>query len=96
MQCNFQVGQKVVCVDDGIDYLGKATNLSVGKVYTVEAIVPAPMGVGLVVSGAYSWHHTKAYRSDRFRPVVERGTDAGMSILRELLNKADQPVREDA
>lgn len=31
-----------------------------------------------------------------FRPVVERGTDAGMSILRSLLNKADQPAREDA
>lgn len=94
--CNFRVGQKVVYVDDGIDYLGESTNLSVGRVYTVEAIVPAPMVVGLVVSGAYSWHHTKAYRSDRFRPVVERGTEKGMTILRNLLNKTGKPVKVDA
>lgn len=31
-----------------------------------------------------------------FRPVVERGTDLGMSILRNLLNKTGKPVKVGA
>ena len=75
MECPFQVGDKVVCVYDGIDYLGKETTLKKGSVYLVKRVVPCGDNIGRVVSGASSWHVTGAYAAWRFRPVASRSTD---------------------
>ena len=80
----FRVGQKVVCVDVAIDYLGRPTKLRENAIYTIGRIVSDYGMIGLVVEGAHSWHETGAYRSSRFRPVVERKTD--ISIFTRMLN----------
>ncbi len=91
MECNFHVGQKVVCVDDAKDYTGSETKLRNGVIYEVEAVVEHLGFTGLVVAGAYSWHPTRAYRSSRFRPVVERKTD--ISGFKAMLNPSKSKVQ---
>lgn len=89
MTCNFRVGQKVVCVNAvGSD------SLRLGDVYTIESVFWNGIGVTLVEAQPNKGH--VGFRSDRFRPVIERGTDLGMSILRSLLNKTGKPVEVDA
>lgn len=41
---------------------------------------------------AHGYKFEPGFSAWRFRPVVERGTDLGMSILRDLLNKTGKPV----
>ncbi|WPE22463.1 hypothetical protein [Shinella zoogloeoides] len=90
---SFRVGMKVVCIDNhewdhklalGAVYEVSAVGWELGEIYIGLVETPASGG-GLL--------HWRAYR---FRPVVEPGTEKGMSILRELLNTQDQPVRADA
>ena len=109
MKCNFQVGQKVVLVRgfgekdtararrDGVTL--PVTNV----VYTIRQVVPPELHgterfslrFNEIVQGPY-WADgiEPAFIADMFRPVIERGTEKGMSILRELLNKTDKPVEE--
>lgn len=100
MQCNFRVGQKVVCIkgeDNAENWCPKT-----GGVYSVRSVF---------VWGDKPFIRLEEYSSEvrcrgpwgeggwdatRFRPLVERGTEKGMSILRELLNKTDKPVEVDA
>lgn len=100
MECSFRVGQRVVCVKgewhpdnwcpktDEI-YTVRSVFIWAGKPYIrleedrSESRCSGPWGEG-------------GWDALRFRPVVERGTDKGMSILRELLNKTDKPARVDA
>ena len=110
MQCNFQVGQKVVCVDaefwdeqlpQGTQLVGDLDGLQLGAVYTVRGVMMSPTWlIPLVlleeierppsfIAGRY---FESGFDPKRFRPIVSRGTDRGMSILRELLNKTDKPV----
>jgi hypothetical protein len=99
---NFRVGQKVVCVVDAMS----SGVLQVGRVYTVERIVPPTLtlsfdGVGvrpgLVLCEVENpFPEGIGFNAHRFRPAVDRGTQKGMSILRELLNKQPQTVREEA
>lgn len=90
---NFRVGQKVVCIDND----EWSHRLSLKAVYEVSAVgwEFGELYIGLVETPTDDGRPLH-WRACRFRPVVERGTDAGMSILRSLLNKADQPAREDA
>lgn len=108
---NFHVGQKVVCVHDewvgsGIQTrLGILCPLQKGEVYTVSE-VGLTDGIGL--SGVRATKPgirvkevpnpipSKMWDAGRFRPVVERGTEKGMSILREILTKTGKPVEEAA
>lgn len=106
MQCNFQVGQKVVCVEHPCDLECHSEDISVpqyGAIYTVRQVLMEEGDVWLLLneirnkpdvfidgSGEPCFHH------EVFRPVVERGTEKGMSILRGLLNKRNQTVRVDA
>ncbi len=120
MQCNFQVGQKVITIKSDLsDYEKQAHEAArragisfpqYGVVYTVRAVYTARRADGSEIAAIRLAEirnnlHTKfasgevgeiGFYASCFRPVVERGTDAGMSILREILNKTDQPVREDA
>lgn len=111
MQCNFQVGQKVVCVSvdggppDGYHVLQRVILPEVGKVYTVREIMVGKVGNAPCVT----LHEIPAqsvevlvgrslrvgniiFHASIFRPVVEPGTETGMSILRELLNTQDKPL----
>jgi hypothetical protein len=106
MTCNFQVGQKVVCVEHACDLDSPSDGLSVpqyGVIYTVRQVLMEEGEVWLLLdeirnepdvfidgSGEPCFHH------EGFRPVVERGTETGMSILRNLLNKTGKPVEVDA
>jgi hypothetical protein len=114
MKCNFQVGQKVVCVDAkpwddevpaDIDLIGDMDGLQEGAIYTIRGIMMSPTWlIPLVLleeidrplSFVYGRSFESGFDPDRFRPVVERGTEKGMSILRNLLNKTDKPVEVDA
>ena len=79
---NFRVGQKVVCVDAG----GWVQRLSNGKTYTVTAIGEAfnRNWVGLYETPG---KHDLQWESRRFRPLIEKSTDTGMAILREILDR---------
>lgn len=104
MECPFVVGQKVVCVNDeevpvaaipGAIFLFFGLNgLTRGCVYTVREVYQAEYSlVPLVkVREIYRPDADDGYSALRFRPLVERGTETGMSILRDLLNKTDKPV----
>lgn len=95
---NFRVGQKVVCINSS-----RCDRLTDGLIYTVSKVWNWPSfshldgetvmsGINLVEVEA----EHDAFDARRFRPVVEPGTETGMSILRELLNTQDKPVEVDA
>lgn len=115
MQCNFQVGQKVVCVKTGRDepkglrVIEAYIKPVVGKIYTVREVVVGEIKSTVCilleeipdqrVSFTFNGEINRGnilFEASGFRPIVERGTEKGMSILRNLLNKQNQPVREDA
>ncbi|MCD1266924.1 hypothetical protein B5M44_21910 [Shinella sumterensis] len=114
MRCNFQVGQKVVCISaahnaEAHEAWSRSRGFDVrypvvGTTYTIREVFLHESGVIALrfrelVNPALPYANKVselAMDARHFRPVAERGTDAGMSILRELLNKTDQPVREDA
>lgn len=104
MTCNFQVGQKVVCVDDtfkdGYERLVKTPVK--GQVYTIRQLFKFKACTGSVativlleeiVNPVQQWDAgvmEAGFVPRRFRPVVQRKTD--ISIFKSLLN----PVRERA
>lgn len=109
MDCHFQVGQKVVlAVPYGETaqfeaFLNGDTLPVPNVVYTIKEIewVAADEIVFIrlnEISNPIPDHMEReaAFNAARFRPIVERGTETGMSILRDLLNKQSQTVREDA
>jgi len=83
---NFRVGQKIVCVDNSVDYgctwqPGECPQI--GEVYTVERIgfyfSPSVQLVELPrTCPVHKW-----FRQSRFRPIVERKTD--ISIFTKML-----------
>lgn len=108
MTCNFRVGQKVVCVNDenlpylalrGPDFFIQGLHgLTRGAVYTVREVYSAPYCATHLVKLEEITRPAAddGYSVARFRPVVEPGTEKGMSILRNILNKTDKPVEVDA
>lgn len=78
----FRVGQRVECVDDSPDYLGRPLVVSKGSKYTIADVFDlfGETGVTLleVDPGA-----APGWRASRFRAVVERKTD--ISIFKRLL-----------
>lgn len=107
MTCNFRVGQKVVCINDEWNafHAGIAISMGVrlpiaGQVYTLRGIEVRGERTDLylaeivnpVIEYADVGFAEQGFHYLRFRPVVERGTEKGMSILRDLLNKTGKPV----
>ena len=91
----FYVGQKVVCINDdgmlGHKLAAKVSSLPVrGSIYTVRDVVsPDEISpcLGLLLEEIIGeihpgWHEEYGFRSDRFRPIVERKTD--ISIFAEM------------
>lgn len=103
MQCNFQVGQKVVCKLVVLSDWAKSLSFEcpvVGKVYTIRAINVWPRSTLLRFEELRNERFTEISGKEiepgfphwYFEPVVEPGTETGMSILRELLNTQDKPL----
>jgi hypothetical protein len=99
VNCKFQVGDKVVCVDAKASpgtVLTDSLRLAVGTVYTVSRVGITQSdepGVQLVECPRDNRSGLKWYRASRFRPVRTVKTD--ISIFRQI--DADvfgkQPVR---
>lgn len=97
---NFRVGQKVVCVDASA-YLyswHSATDIPrVGTIYTIREIgIDHLGGPGLKLEGmrcvvrwGFDSYGDAFYKASRFRPLVEKKTDAGMAILKSILDEVN-------
>lgn len=101
------VGAKVVCVDgsphDGGNY---STPLPVvGKIYTVRGVLPfiwpEKSGTGVWLEGLTRIYSKKngcetAWDSDRFQPAKTINTDAAITAMRELMQRAVKTQRVNA
>lgn len=94
----FFVGQKVVCLETPMDlqYLRYCVNLpQENQVYTVRGFdhVGDDEGIWLseIVNPVTKWINAEpceqAFHVTYFRPLVEKSTDTGMAILREILDR---------
>ncbi len=90
---NFQVGQRVVCINDrfhGHKRNGFALPKQ-GQVYTIRRLVSRGYGVGLLLNEIQNPERQfindygePGFLAHRFRPVVERKTD--ISIFTKMLD----------
>ena len=89
MSNNFRVGQRVVCINDDWhdEFRRETSGPNRGSVNTIAEIGYHPDWPYLVLLGLNGWSDPPYYSAAHFRPAVERGTEAGMAILRKLLNK---------
>lgn len=96
---NFRIGQKVVCVKRGqwsVVLYGE-TVPEFGKIYTVRGFDPyldagGSAGIFLeeIVNPPHQYRNAYGEASfcvTKFRPVIERKTEVGMAILREILDR---------
>ena len=93
---NFHVGQKVVCIRSGWTNLREGeTAPEKGQVLTIRGIGLFPEGAALLFEeihnptcALYKANPKEAFFiATKFRPVVERKTETGMAILREILDR---------
>lgn len=78
----FQVGQKVVCVDDSPGELGP-TSVKRGSIYTVSRVYLDSGQIGICLAEAKPCHALLGFWARRFRPIVSRKTD--ISIFKRML-----------
>lgn len=105
MECNFTIGQKVVCVDHmNNSKTSKLPEIQKGRTYKIREIgIQEVEGVGIFddeitlwlegISRPYKTPSGAAdigFRCSRFRPVVERKTD--ISIFKAMLNPSKEQV----
>ena len=100
----FRIGQKVVCVDDSghpsfapvevkkgciytISWVGMHTHPAAGKIECLRLVEVARRACAIDPDG------NMPFRATRFRPVVERKTETGMAILREILDRESHQDR---
>ena len=91
---NFRVGQKVVCVDaSSTSTRGKDFELQKGRIYTVrwtgtyeEMVCIRLEEITKRSREAANPVRDMPFRATRFRPLVEKKTDAGMAILKSILD----------
>lgn len=76
----FRIGQKVVCMDDGIALNGIPVFVTSGNIYTIGFIRHSGC---IEVAGVLG-----IYRADRFRPLVERKTS--IEIFQRMLTPSRQ------
>lgn len=96
----FRVGQKVICVDDEQPRI-RIRPVVRGGVYTIRDIGEEPLYPGQywvlleeIRNTARDALGELAYRTSRFRPIVERNTD--ISFAHEILKKASKKQGADA
>ncbi len=96
----FYVGQKVVCIKEGEwsnRYPGE-TDPARGDVLTIREVVALPTEGGAffrfkeIRNPSLPLRTEAAYWSVHFRPVVEKGTDAGVEALKKLVAETKAPT----
>lgn len=97
----FRVGQKVVCVDDVADARRSwgCAPLRKGAIYHVRDYVPSYYGTDepvIRLCEIVRRNDECGFRAARFEAVVEKSTDAGMSILQEILDRESHDERKPA
>lgn len=105
MECNFTVGQKVVCVDHmNNSQTFKLPEIKKGRTYKIRELgIQVVDGVGIFDDEVTVWLEgiSRPYKTDcgvndigfrcsRFRPVVERKTD--ISCFTAMLNPSKEQV----
>lgn len=104
----FRVGQKVVCVNDdvnyspkepGVRYYGGLDGLRRGEIYTIRNTGTHPnvdqhhvVWLCEIKRDGDSTFQEAPFSAIRFRPVQ----DIGMEMLRNILVRPDVPIKEDA
>lgn len=78
----FRVGQKVVCVNDGLVFLLGTPDLKRGQIYTVRKVYMNTGDLMLRLENVSS-----GWVATRFRPIVERNTD--ITVFTEILRKTN-------
>lgn len=104
---NFHVGQKVVCIDAPGPKNDFERRLMIfaqkGAVYTIRSMLPAGDEIGLrffeirnpeVFCFDVQQVLEPAFRASLFRPLIERSTETGMAVLRQILADHKTPVKE--
>lgn len=99
----FRVGQKVVCVGAlSPTFYGEKVP-EVGKVYTIRNVRKFENGIGLhlreIANSVHRYQdgtYEAFFHKEFFRPVVEKSTDTGMAILREILDRESHDERVSA
>lgn len=99
----FHVGQKVVCVEEWIDWYGPETLPRKGKMYTIRELIdiglaPSMRLMEIVNPVNDCWLNVEpceiAFDRSAFRPIVEKKTD--ISIFTEILRKVTRKDRVKA
>lgn len=104
---NFNVGQKVVCVDDGWNEVTTTYEIQCptkGAVYTVRALTVGWPEFGSVPALLLDEVRNPkdpcfasgevAFGRRRFRPAVERSTETGMAVLRKIASDITTKITE--
>ena len=102
MECRFEIGQRVVCVEEAdtpnsiavriLALFRRSRHPRAGSIYAIEHIVARAGVVWLCLRDVPHW----MYPHDAFRPLDERDTD--ISVFTSLLDPLNQleRAREDA
>ena len=94
MSGDFQVGQKVVCVDDGdADDTGASTGIRYlrrGRSYTVSRTYRLPSGPGVNLREIERPYSYEGFRAERFRPAIDHQED--ISLFRRALEVASETL----
>lgn len=78
----FWIGQKVVCINAWMNF-----HLKEGTVYTVTGKRTVNSYPGLLLAEVAHYNRNLPFDTWRFRPLVEKSTDTGFAILREILDR---------
>lgn len=98
---SFRVGQQIICIDADPPKIACWTGawLVKNRIYTVREI---GLKTALGNNPALRLHEVCFSKSDhtfnvrRFRPLITKSTDTGMSILRKLQDPANHKILEGA
>lgn len=87
----FEIGQKLLCIDDRPKFYSGLTGLAAGSIYTVTDIFNLPdasgsYGVALLEARS---RHSFGFRSDRFRSL----DDPSIELFQQMARNCDVPVR---
>lgn len=83
----FYPGQRVICVDDSPDWMGRPIMIVKGQIYTIKSFFTLH-GIHGVLLEEVSPGEAPGWTADRFRPVTD------ISEFKKLTKTA--PVLEDA
>ena len=92
---NFQVGQRIVCVDDSdVDDTGASIGIRYlrrGRTYTVLSTYVLLSGPGVTLKEVEIPYSYKGFRAARFRAALEHEVDISV-FIRALESKSLEPT----